>query len=112
MDRFLTMLLAFLIALAPAAPGEGRAGHVHAPALAGALHDHAHEHGALPVGDAGVETPAGECSLVGGHCLAAMVAPIRDVAIIGYGVVIRSSVHAAGSRQGIVLTAEPPPPRA
>ncbi len=108
MERILTLLLVFLISLAPAAPGEAGAGHSHATAPAGVIDEAADVHGTDPTADA----LAVECSLTGGHCVVALVTPIRDFFEVGLDVATGSAVYDAGSGEGIALTSEPPPPRA
>ncbi len=111
MDRILTLLLAFVIVLAPAAPGEAGPGHGHPATHAGAPHADAHRPDAAPHIDAGAQIPAAECSFAGGHCVAALVAPIRASFEAGFGPVSCPLVRDVRSGAGIVLTAEPPPPR-
>lgn len=112
MDRILTLLLAFLIVLAPAAPREAGPNHGHAAAHGGSAHADAHRHAAVPHIDAGVQIPAAECSFAGGHCIAALAAPIRVAFEVNFKSVSRPAVRGFRSGRGIVLTAEPPPPRA
>ena len=112
MDRILTLLLAFLIVLAPAAPGEASPGHGHPATQAGTAHADPHRHDLVPYIDAGAPIPAVECSFAGGHCVAALVAPIRDAFEAGFSPVSRPAVGEIRSDRSIVLTAEPPPPRA
>ena len=107
MDRILTLLLAFLITLAPIAPAEAGGQYVHAMPRAGASDQPARDHGTQPNADA----PAMECSITGGHCVLALT-PDKGIFAVGFSVAFHSAVHGTEPGQGIVLTAEPPPPRA
>lgn len=107
MDRILTLLLAFLITLAPIAPAEAGGHYVHTVPHASASDQPVHDHGAEP--NAGAL--AIECSISGGHCVLALT-PVRGLFAVGCNVVTRWAVHGPRPGQGIALPAEPPPPRA
>ncbi len=117
MERTLTLLLALLVALAPLAPAEAGEWHAQATDPVG-IPD-----GSIPFGGAHAHenrpsTPAGDgsratgCSLVVSHCVVALPSLPGRVFPAEQTVAARLSLHPEESAKGVILTSEPPPPRA
>lgn len=111
MDRILTLLLAFLIAFAPAVSGEGGIGHSAVVLETGNSRQGGHLH------RTGLDAPqhadrySSQCSLVIGHCAVALQSFPGDVCMADFSAAARLTAHPQELGRGIVLTSDPPPPR-
>lgn len=111
MHLILTLLLAFLITFAPVAPGEAGIGYGMQTLQGEEPHEDGHAHGAWRGGQAAGATLSADCAPVVGHCVTEMAPPAGDVFPADFTVAADLTVHPDQLGQGIVLTAEPPPPR-
>lgn len=108
MIRPLTLLLALVLAIAPAVSGMAAVEHV--AAIVHQIADDAD--GGHETGLKHVESEPSGCSAMPGHCVAELIVPAENHVDTFHIALVRYPIQVRGFRIGVPVSADPPPPRA